>query len=502
MVVIQDYHHPSNVGQSNPCDPKYVIVKIGDIVSKAFVPRSDLINQWNSWAYYLNSCDYDLGELDFDHTDPDLWPELFPCNREAFTEGFYKEFPWAKGVDPFEDNADTSWRPIEEYFVFLRDSLPIDFEAHAPNVLGFVNDLISLELDELLDDERRCPICREIYGQGEHEEMPLELPCKHVVGENCQLRWFSNVSSLTDENDQSVCPTCRMKLVSEIRSPLTTLEDLEQLLRDANYLLTAEGPLTLTDTWRQRWERIKQYVNAYLDKARPNKERRQTRLRIFMRMLHEEICETVWNARDTETLEEAIDLRDNILDELQKQNKEGIIEAYLEKQACESGMNSDADWTIEELMTYLAAMPCGLGWLIQNTYHKRVTGGRSLPSYHTQRSTEPTDSTIAEAHNICIWDTKLKKARYDRFVDTVRDKIFGDSWCSYLPCSSAQEERMRYRLREVFENAQRSGSIAKWLEAADSDGPREDDSIDLSTRETARFVEYIVNRVYKTQFVY
>lgn len=58
-------------------------------------------------------------------------------------------------------------------------------------------------------------------------------------------------------------------------------------MRDANYLLTAEGPLTLNRKWRRRWEGIKKYVNAYI--IEEEKKLKNARYREFMVALRNEI---------------------------------------------------------------------------------------------------------------------------------------------------------------------------------------------------------------------
>ena len=66
------------------------------------------------------------------------------------------------------------------------------------------------------------------------------------------MKWLSSFSGMNDKLAHDNCPICRAKLVKEVKMPLDTDEGLKQLLRDANYLLTAQGPLTLTKQWRRR----------------------------------------------------------------------------------------------------------------------------------------------------------------------------------------------------------------------------------------------------------
>ena len=167
-----------------------------------------------------------------------------------------------------------------------------------------------------------------------------------------------------------------MKLLSEVKRPLDTVEGLEQLLRDANYLLTAEGPLTLTAPWRGRWEGVKQYVNAYIAEAKSKQNFSKLRRHVFMEAMYDEISDMVWNTRTNETIEEMKDMRGKVLKVLDKQNEQGLIEAYLEEQASECPANRDPEWTTEEIMAKLRTMPFGLGRLIQNTFQKCMHQGR------------------------------------------------------------------------------------------------------------------------------
>lgn len=111
----------------------------------------------NNMAYNRN---HDSNALDWDHPNSDQWPEVFCEGREQFSETFYQRFPWARGIDPFEESTET---PAGEYLKSRREGLPIDLKAEAPPVLAFVKGLISLELDDLPDDEHHCPIVSNVF---------------------------------------------------------------------------------------------------------------------------------------------------------------------------------------------------------------------------------------------------------------------------------------------------------------------------------------------------
>ena len=154
----------------------------------------------NDMAYNQNGRDHDANELDMDHPNSNFWPEVFVNGREQFSKHFYKLFSWARGIDPFEEGM--QYMSACEYLTFRGQGLPNDFKAEAPPVLEFVKSLISLELDDLPYDERHCPVCTGLYRAGEYKEIPLELPCQHVIGkEVCQI--FSSLFS--------TCLPCRTR---------------------------------------------------------------------------------------------------------------------------------------------------------------------------------------------------------------------------------------------------------------------------------------------------
>ncbi|KAJ4290144.1 hypothetical protein N0V88_006652 [Collariella sp. IMI 366227] len=72
-----------------------------------------------------------------------------------------------------------------------------------------LNQLQSVDLDSLPEKDRNCIICYNDYGKMSPEgvtESPLRLPkCKHVFGDHCIKKWFSEADS---------CPYCREKVPS------------------------------------------------------------------------------------------------------------------------------------------------------------------------------------------------------------------------------------------------------------------------------------------------
>lgn len=205
--------------------------------------------------------------LDPDHPMSDHWPEVFSNGREQFSENFYLLFPWAREVDPFyEDTEQVS----DEWYLEKRNPrcLPLDEDAEVPPVIAFIRSLTSLELDDLPRGDDKCLICGDVYRAGELAETPLMLPCNHVFGKECLEIWFSGIASLEDMVEHDSCPMCRRQYIFEKRETIDTTEGLAQLLRDANYLLTAAGPLRLTPERRAQWEEVETYVNDHIEEER------------------------------------------------------------------------------------------------------------------------------------------------------------------------------------------------------------------------------------------
>ncbi|KAH7120068.1 hypothetical protein B0J13DRAFT_568100 [Dactylonectria estremocensis] len=74
--------------------------------------------------------------------------------------------------------------------------------------LQFSNTLIqSINVESLLETERECPICYNVYGVEDPEgivETPVALcACKHVFGDHCIKSWL---------RDGGTCPYCRKLL--------------------------------------------------------------------------------------------------------------------------------------------------------------------------------------------------------------------------------------------------------------------------------------------------
>lgn len=71
-----------------------------------------------------------------------------------------------------------------------------------------------------LQSTAECHICHEPFLSGNHPERRVTLPCSHIFGEGCILKW---VSLLLENAGQNSCPMCREPIL-ELRAqePLTT----------------------------------------------------------------------------------------------------------------------------------------------------------------------------------------------------------------------------------------------------------------------------------------
>ena len=59
---------------------------------------------------------------------------------------------------------------------------------------------------EYLEDDIKCHVCLEPFLTGDSPELPIKLPCKHVVGSVCILRWLGPQKAQLREKN---CPICR-----------------------------------------------------------------------------------------------------------------------------------------------------------------------------------------------------------------------------------------------------------------------------------------------------
>ena len=78
----------------------------------------------------------------------------------------------------------------------------------APHVKAevFTKSLPVLSLKDLPKDSQECPICMEPYQDFPKKENSVRLPCSHVIGKDCLLRWLKTCALNSTNN---TCPICR-----------------------------------------------------------------------------------------------------------------------------------------------------------------------------------------------------------------------------------------------------------------------------------------------------
>ncbi|KAN0098320.1 hypothetical protein V8E51_013983 [Hyaloscypha variabilis] len=73
--------------------------------------------------------------------------------------------------------------------------------------------LASVPIEDLLENDRQCSICREAYGQYEQDakegENPVRLQCGHTFGNQCITRWLL-------EKRLANCPVCRREALPSL----------------------------------------------------------------------------------------------------------------------------------------------------------------------------------------------------------------------------------------------------------------------------------------------
>ena len=272
--------------------------------------------------------------------------------EEVFDDEFYDLFPWARGVNPFDESR-TEWEPAEWYVdneIELGNGLPPDATIEVPPAIAFIDSLISLELDELKKEDRSCAICLQPYRVGESQEIPLQLPCGHIFGKECLLTWLTDIGK--DDAHVASCPMCRKECISEKRKHIGTHEGLRQLLRDTNYLLTGMRGLSLTREGKDDWEDVMEYVTKYLTEI---DDQKRERLRLFMTNLREGLRDfpvTVGPATVNAIGRDVVALRQTtsqLLDELEQR---GIIEAYLDMMDADTD-EAEVDETLDRLVVII-----------------------------------------------------------------------------------------------------------------------------------------------------
>ena len=137
----------------------------------------------------------------------------------------------------------------------------------------------SSEFGEVSD----CMICHEAFLTGSSPEGPMKLPCGHIIGSHCSLKWFKPFS-ISGNNS---CPVCRVAVfrdppvTSHRASEATTNEVTEQPARSSSspilrrpfnrqhydYLHRVLSPGPLNDADEESYQKILNL--AYGDRSNP-----------------------------------------------------------------------------------------------------------------------------------------------------------------------------------------------------------------------------------------
>lgn len=334
------------------------------------------------------------GILEEDHPFSAKWPEVFCNGREVYSKQFYTDFPFFEGTDPFNTAADhrpaifnnengndgSQISDIDTGMSGLRLGFS-DPSAQVPPFISFVNGLISLELDDLPDDDEddlKCPICREKYREGESDEMPLELPCGHVIGRECLLAWLSTFADSRAGGHKGSCPTCRGQIPVEARMGVETAEGLGQVLRDTNYLLTGSGPLVLDREARDKWQVIRSYVDRHLakrkvfDSDQDLRERKtslgEQKVENFVLLVKHQI---VWFVRSSGSL--SLERRAQVGEQLSNAlcwfEQCGLVGPYLDLKDDVYDGDDDPVMIMQAMKTELAGLPQVLVVMMERVYY-------------------------------------------------------------------------------------------------------------------------------------
>ena len=100
-----------------------------------------------------------------------------------------------------------------------------------PKIIGaeaFLKSLPLVSLKDLSEDNKDCLICLESYSDPrKNSEVPVRLPCNHVMGKDCLQRWLRSSDSNSNNN---TCPMCRTVL---FQRPPPSIEDRVQNFYDS-----------------------------------------------------------------------------------------------------------------------------------------------------------------------------------------------------------------------------------------------------------------------------
>ena len=121
----------------------------------------------------------------------------------------------------------------------------------SPAATGFLTSLPTIGICDLRENDQECHICIQPFANPNHAateqtEVPLKLPCNHIMGSICLATWFQT---------NNTCPLCRTTLFHYGQNPVDTETmnaldtEFESLLRlalecSARAIELQDGPQT------------------------------------------------------------------------------------------------------------------------------------------------------------------------------------------------------------------------------------------------------------------
>lgn len=88
-----------------------------------------------------------------------------------------------------------------------------------------LDKLVPLKPEELNDDDLTCNICQQPFMTTADPEMPLKLPCGHICGSGCILKWIDPLS----QDAHNTCPICRKPVLQPTGPSSELLEWIHDL---------------------------------------------------------------------------------------------------------------------------------------------------------------------------------------------------------------------------------------------------------------------------------
>ena len=225
---------------------------------------------------YVSEDEFEEGEIQEDDYKEDdeleegeifeydsLPPINLVMNIDAIAADIQRKFPWIQGSGAL---VNLSWTRAQQHHT--KNTAGRHFLE--PLAIRFLNSLASPSLNELNTEDRNCAICLAPYFDGEHAEKPLRLPCNHLFGEVCLWHWMSQIGIAANTD----CPLCRAKHVERRRS-FNTLQGLEELLQQAEYLLSGTSRVQISGEGRMQWQELKDHCCASIRDASQRADREE-----------------------------------------------------------------------------------------------------------------------------------------------------------------------------------------------------------------------------------